>query len=90
MPVYNVMEEMVQNVLDKFKDQLHLACDCERCLDDVKALSLNHLPPKYVSNEKRSPFVRVEYTADYQGVANILSAVTQAAEVVSKNKRCNN
>ncbi|PTY81922.1 hypothetical protein B5V88_02045 [Heyndrickxia sporothermodurans] len=85
--MFNVMEEIVRNAIDEHKDQLNLTCACENCLDDILALSLNRLPPKYIVNPNTSPFVRAAYTADRQGAANIISTVFQAAEIVSKNPR---
>ncbi|GIN39711.1 late competence development ComFB family protein [Bacillus sp. Gen3] len=90
MPIFNVMEEIVRNALMEHMEQLRLPCTCERCIDDVMALSLNHLPPKYIVNEGASPIVRAYYTADRQGAANIISILFQAAETVSKNQRCSN
>ncbi|GIN85274.1 ComF operon protein 2 [Heyndrickxia sporothermodurans] len=90
MPVINVMEEIVRNALAEHKDQLQLSCTCERCMDDVLAISLNRLQPRYIVNEETSPFVRASYTADRQGAANIISTVFQAAKIVSENKRCSN
>lgn len=88
MSIHNVMEEIVSEVLVKYKGDLQLTCGCERCLDDIKAISLNNLPPRYIVQMKHRPYVRAPYTADRQGVTNIMSVVTQAAGIVSKNPRC--
>ncbi|PKR86266.1 late competence development ComFB family protein [Heyndrickxia camelliae] len=90
MPIYNVMEEIVKNVLDENIEQLHLSCTCKRCRNDILAISLNKLPPHYIVNKDSSPYIRAAYTADRQGATNILSTVIQAAEIVAKNKRCGN
>ncbi len=88
MPVHNVMEKIVSEVLFKYKDQLQLTCGCERCLDDIMAIALNNLLPRYIVQNEYSPYVRAEYTAERQGVTNIMLTVTKAAGIVSENPRC--
>lgn len=90
MEVYNVMEEIVANEIEKHADHLNLACRCDRCLSDILAISLNKLPPQYIVNKDRSPYIRAIYTADRQGAINILKTISQAANIVSENKRCGN
>lgn len=43
----NVMQVLVEEKALKYIQMFGL-CQCKRCLEDVKALTLNHLPPKYV------------------------------------------
>lgn len=88
MAIRNVMENVVKGVISKHKHQLHLNCDCDRCLDDITAISLNKLPPRYIVNEEHNPYVRAMHEADSQGVMNILMIVAQSATIVSNNPRC--
>jgi len=88
MTVYNVMEKVVYDVVMKYKDELHLPCTCERCLDDVMAIALNELPPRYIANDDHSPYIRASHEADRQGATNILTKVAQGAALVSKGPRC--
>ncbi|WP_318615808.1 late competence development ComFB family protein [Sporosarcina sp. YIM B06819] len=88
MSIHNVMEEIVSEVLVKYQEKLQLTCECERCLDDIRAIALNNLPPHYIVQMKHSPYVRAPYTADRQGVTNIMLVVTKAAGIVSSNPRC--
>lgn len=90
MPVYNVMEEVVLGVLQQYENELHLTCHCDRCKDDIMAIALNQLPPRYIVNDKLSPVIRAEHVADRQGATNILSTVAKAARLVSANPRCEN
>ncbi|GKV56710.1 hypothetical protein NCCP2222_26570 [Sporosarcina sp. NCCP-2222] len=90
MGIYNVMEDVVRDVLSKNKRDLHLTCDCERCLNDIMAIALNELPPHYIANEKHSPYIRAAHEADRQGATNILSIVARAARKVSSSPRCEN
>ena len=43
----NVMQILVEEKAPKYVEMFGL-CSCERCMEDVKALTLNHLPSKYV------------------------------------------
>jgi competence protein ComFB len=88
MALYNVMEEVVRDVLMQYKDHLQLNCLCERCLNDIMAIALNELPPRYITNEEYGPYVRAAHVADRQGETNIILIVTKAAAFVSKNPLC--
>ena len=88
MALYNVMEQVVHDVLVQYKDQLQLVCQCERCLDDIMAIALNELPPRYIANGDYGPYVRAEHVADRQGATNIILIVAKAAAQVSKDPRC--
>lgn len=82
------MEDVVRDVVKKYKNELHMRCTCERCLADVIALALNKLPPRYIVNEGHSPYIRAPLEADRQGFTNILTIVAQGAMIVSKKTRC--
>jgi len=43
----NVMEVLVAEKAEKYVKLMGM-CSCRRCMDDLIALTLNHLPPKYV------------------------------------------
>ena len=43
----NVMQVLVEEYADKYIKMFGL-CDCDRCVEDVKALTLTNLVPKYV------------------------------------------
>jgi len=88
MALYNVMEEVVRDVLIQYKDQLQLTCQCERCFNDIMAIALNELPPRYIANEEYGPYVRAAHVADRQGATNIILIVTKAATFVSNSPRC--
>ena len=90
MPVYNVMEEVVQAVLQQYEKELKLNCNCDRCKDDIMAIALNQLKPQYIVEEKYNPYIRVNHVADRQGATNILSTVVKAASLVSESPRCDN
>ena len=86
--IVNVMEEVVEEVLKRYQAQLKLCCECQHCTTDVKALALNDLKPKYVTNPDHSVYVRAVLEGDPQEVTKLLSVVTRAASKVSSNPRC--
>ncbi|MBD7985196.1 late competence development ComFB family protein [Sporosarcina sp. Sa2YVA2] len=90
MPVYNVMEEVIYDVLHQYKKELKLSCECERCKDDIMAIALNQVKPQYIVNEKHTPYIRAAHVADRQGATNILSTVIKAARIVADSPRCDN
>lgn len=88
MGVINVMEKVVRDVLVQYKDELHLPCKCNRCMDDVLAITLNKLPPRYIVNKEHSPYIRALHEADKHGSMQILMAVARASTLVAKSPRC--
>lgn len=82
------MEEVVRDVLMRYKNELQLTCQCERCINDIMAITLNELPPRYITNADYGPYVRVSHEADRQGATNIILNVTKAATFVSNSPRC--
>lgn len=76
----NVMQVLVEEKAPKYIKMFGL-CDCERCLEDVKALTLNHLPPKYVVLERGDMIPRLTV---YEGKfsSDITAQLLQACKLV--------
>ncbi|MBZ4644725.1 MAG: competence protein ComFB [Petroclostridium sp.] len=85
MHLKNYMEEVVFNMLERVLNDIH-CCTCEKCLMDIAALALNHLPPKYVVTEKGELYTKVN-TLQQQCEADVTAAIIKAAEIVKKNPR---
>ena len=81
--IYNVMETLVE---DKMKERLAQieCCNCEKCLDDIRAIALNRLPSKYVSTNKGEVFTRISST-ERQNTLDIEFAVVSAIEFVASH-----
>ena len=90
MNVKNIMEIVVWDVISKYKNELHMPCTCDHCLNDVLAMTLNHVKPQYVVHESNSAYIRAVHEADRQGATAILTKVAWAAGVVGQNPRCDN
>jgi Late competence development protein ComFB. len=85
MQLKNYMEEVVFEMLDKVMVKMGV-CMCDKCRYDVAAIALNSLPPKYVVTEEGEVYSRTnELTTQFD--VDIATAITRAAEIVSKNPR---
>jgi len=76
----NVMQVLVEEKAPKYVEMFGL-CSCARCMEDVKAYTLNHLPPKYVVVE---PGDRIPRLTVYEGKysSDITAQLLQACKVV--------
>ena len=76
----NVMQVLVEEKAPKYVEMFGL-CSCKRCMEDVKAFTLNHLPPKYVVLE---PTDRVPRLTVYEGKfsSDITAQLLQACKAV--------
>jgi competence protein ComFB len=84
MKVINIMEELVLEVLNEQWEHLDLGCKCDTCKADVYAITLNSLPPRYVTTSPGRIFVKVEFFSE-QSTTNILCQLAKAADIVAAN-----
>lgn len=59
-------------------------CTCEHCIDDIMAISLNNLKPKYITTRTGEVFSEYEMK-DYQYLNDIKTEVVRALEKVRAN-----
>jgi len=62
-------------------------CKCEQCIEDIKCIALNNLPPKYVSTSQGELFSKIDQQMVRQNVLDIDVAVINAIEYVDKRPR---
>ncbi|MGM0369977.1 MAG: late competence development ComFB family protein [Bacillota bacterium] len=74
------VEEEVAEVLGK-SDQF---CDCEQCQDDVSALALNHLKPRYAGSETGEVVLESTDISSTQTEMDIYRSILEAAKKVDK------
>ena len=76
----NVMQVLVEEKAPSYAQMFGL-CSCDRCLEDVKALTLNNLPSKYVVLE---PGDRIPRLTVYEGrfASDITAQLLQACKLV--------
>lgn len=81
----NVMEELVGEPIEKYVKMFGL-CTCQRCLSDVRALTLSRLPAKYVvlSGNTLVPMMSF-YQAKFESA--IIAQVIQACKAVMEQPR---
>lgn len=86
LKVKNYMEELVRNKMKPVLKTMPGICTCQMCELDIFAMALNNLPPKYVVTRKGEIFAKLTIMQNQFDV-DILSAITNAAAIVSKNPR---
>ena len=76
----NVMQVLVEEKAPRYAKMFGL-CTCERCMEDVKALTLNNLPSKYVVLE---PGDRIPRLTVYEGrfASDITAQMLKACKLV--------
>jgi competence protein ComFB len=80
------MEEAVDTTIEEILAHRDDVCKCDRCKMDIKALALNHLPPKYVVTDKGYVYTKVNELVN-QFKADITVAVTNALKIIRDNPR---
>lgn len=86
MLVTNYMEIAVDHVLPNLLKAFEGICTCERCKLDMKAIALNKLKPHYVATRKGELYTKVD-EMDGQFEADVMKALIDAIQIVSKNPR---
>lgn len=83
--VKNVVEGFVEDKLIEVLGRIK-CCTCESCVNDIKAIALNSLQPKYIATRRGELFSKAAacYT---QYEADVTAAITRAAIVVSTRPR---
>ena len=87
--IRNYMEDCVENMLTLLlanRDFSANTCTCDLCLLDIKAIALNHLPPKYVATRKGALYQKAN-ALQHQFEVDIITAITNAAVIVGNNPR---
>ena len=83
--VKNFMEDAVLNIMDSILRDINV-CTCKNCTYDIFAIALNDLPPRYVSTRKGELYSKINNLAKQYDI-DIISAITKAAVLVSRNPR---
>jgi len=82
------MEDMVDLVLPRLlvEDAYKNKCTCEQCINDIKAIALNDLKPRYVATETGSVLSKAN-TFTVQFDTDVTKALVEAIEKVSRLPR---
>lgn len=84
MKVYNYMEDIVGDELEKLLADTKDICKCPKCKLDMSAWALNRLPPKYIVTDKGRIFTKLS-EQDMQFHVDVIREVTRAILSVSRN-----
>lgn len=77
----NHTESVVQHALKEYLEKYTLSCSCERCLADIKALTLNQLPSRYYVSLRGEILTNWE-SQSLPDQARVMSAIVRAAKQV--------
>lgn len=83
--IHNVMEDLVRVEIEENIDTLGI-CPCPICRKDLMTLTLNNVPPKYVSTEKGALISTVTSRSREERI-KILAEVAHYAEMVRSRPR---
>ena len=89
MEIINVMEKIVDDKIKTYTEDYD-GCKCEVCISDIKCLSLNALPPRYINTPHGELFMKVEHVALKQNSVDVDFAVLKAIDIVKEKPRCEN
>jgi len=81
--VHNVMEDVIRSEIDEYIDSLGI-CTCPVCRRDLLTLTLNHVPPKYVTSEKGAAITKAERITSRDEKIKLLTEITYYAQMVKK------
>ena len=80
------MEIIVDNLLPTITKEYPDLCTCEKCISDIKALTLNKLPPMYVVNPSGEMFARAnELDRDFQ--IEVIQKIVESINTVHNNTK---
>ncbi|MCR5481627.1 MAG: late competence development ComFB family protein [Clostridia bacterium] len=72
----NLAELLTEELLPQVVRRMRV-CDCKNCTNDILALALNSLPPKYVTTDSGKQYKMLElYRAQYE--TDVIAALTRA------------
>jgi len=78
----DVVDLKVPVILGRYTD----ICKCPKCVDDIKAIALNRLPPHYVVTSKGLLYAKVNELVN-QFETDVTIDIVLAIQIVSQNPR---
>lgn len=85
--IRNYMEEAVDHLLPVVLKDYNTICKCEKCIEDIKAMTLNQLKPLYSVTEKGSMYLKLGEELEIQFKTDIMMQIGRSIEIVSKNPK---
>ncbi len=84
MKVYNYMEDIVRDEIEKLLTDTKDICQCQKCKLDMAAWALNRLPPQYIVTDKGRIYTKLN-EQNVQFHVDVIREVTRAILNVGKN-----
>lgn len=82
----NYMEIVVEDILPSVLVEEELECKCERCKEDIMAITLNNLKPMYVATNKGVVYSQLnQFSGQFN--ADVIREITIAIEKVKGDPR---
>ncbi|MDA8096974.1 MAG: competence protein ComFB [Desulforudis sp.] len=81
-----VVSEVFDSVLREVMKQDPDLCNCQRCREDVMAIALNRLTPRYVARGLGEIYTKASFD-QVGGKAQIIAALMHGFKVVGQNPR---
>ncbi|MDM5299607.1 late competence development ComFB family protein [Bacillus pumilus] len=83
----NAKEILLKEILYQYLNHLSMICHCEKCIEDVLAISLNQVKPQYITDIEKISYSKSEMV-DKQKNTAMLVILTEAASKVTAHPRC--
>ncbi|WP_027717288.1 late competence development ComFB family protein [Desulfovirgula thermocuniculi] len=80
------VKQALPEVLKEYIKNHPGTCTCQRCQEDILALTLNQLPPHYVATDEGTIFTQVSFD-QIGGKAQVIAAITRSIQQVAANPR---
>lgn len=84
--VKNYMEDVVGRLVPEILNEYKDVCKCPMCVEDIKAIVLNKIPPKYAVSEKGLLYIKTNELCT-QFKMDVIKEIVIAIGVVSQNPR---
>lgn len=84
--IKNYMEDVVNHLLPSMLKAFPSICTCVRCIEDIKAITLNNVKPHYIATDKGGVYSKLQ-EMEIQFETDVMKAIIDAIALVSKNPR---
>ena len=84
--VKNYMEDVVEDKLSTVMQEYPGICKCQKCIEDIMAISLNNLKPAYTSTQVGDTYCKINQLK-LQLDTDVTTEIARAIEIVAKNPR---
>lgn len=85
----NLLKDEVREQVEELLAERDDLCNCKQCHDDVTALALSNLKPRYAGSEEGKVILNSVDISSEQTKMDILKAVLEAAEKVNEHPHHN-